>query len=89
MSMKYIQVPAVQTTVLNGDWMIMHEDNLTITRLNETGGLCWTMLQQPQSIEQLAAALSAEYEIAQDVSRQDAESYISILMQNGLIENAV
>lgn len=89
MSVKFVQVPAAQTTVLDGEWIIMHEENLTITRLNETGGLCWKLLEQPQSIDQLAAAMTEEYEVGQDISRQDAVNYISILIQNGLIEHAV
>ncbi len=55
--------------------------------LNETGKLLFSMLMEGCAEEQLVAALTAEYEIGEDVAKKDVARFLSPLRAQGLIED--
>lgn len=54
--------------------------------LTETGSFLWKRLeQQPQTKEELAVALVAEYGITQDVARADASAFVDKAVASSMV----
>lgn len=53
--------------------------------MNATGKLLWELLEQEQSVESLAAALSEKYEVALDVVTADVVKYLEPLKEIGAV----
>ncbi|WP_256218359.1 PqqD family protein [Bacillus sp. MUM 116] len=85
----YIQKENVETTELDGEWILLNTDQLTITKLNEVGGLCWSLLNKEQTAESLALAVSEKFKSTEDKEqlKKDMEEFLSHLDECGLIEN--
>ena len=58
---QYIRKNNYETTSFDGEWVILNTDNYTITRLNETGGFCWSLLSEAQSVHSLSRAVSQKF----------------------------
>lgn len=56
-----------------------------IYTLTEVGSRVWTMLRQPVSLDQMAAAICAEYEVTPDVARRDLAEFVDALLSRRLI----
>lgn len=56
--------------------------------LNDMANRVWRELQQPRSIDQIAAALTAEYEVAEDQARRDVAQLLAELHTLQLIVSA-
>lgn len=57
-----------------------------IIALNETGAFLWRQLEQDCSPEELAAALTQEFEVDLVQARADVRAYLANLQEQGLIE---
>jgi hypothetical protein len=86
---QYIQKKQFETVQIDNEWIIMNTDEYTVTKLNELGGYCWTLLQQPQSISSLITFLSDKYEIENEINHEDLEAFLVELMEYGLVSHAV
>lgn len=64
--------------VLNFDGMLT---------LNESGATLWNVLSEGSSVEGLADALIAEYEVTREQALADAEEFINMLKNVGCIED--
>jgi hypothetical protein len=85
----YIQKTNYETIEIDNEWIIMNTDKYTVTKLNELGGFCWTLLQQPQTIPALITYLSEKYVIENELNEKDIEAFLLELMQYGLVKHAV
>ncbi|MGG1399990.1 PqqD family protein [Bacillus salipaludis] len=85
----YIQKENVETTELDGEWILLNTDLLTITKLNEVGGLCWSLLNKEQTAESLALTVYEKFQSTEDKEKikKDMEEFLSHLDECGLIEN--
>ncbi len=54
--------------------------------LNDTGKTLWQRLQTEATVDDLIAALTAEYDVDADTARAGAERFIEKLRQHGFIE---
>lgn len=54
--------------------------------LNDTGSFIWDALQKDTTPEEIADALCNEYEVAPEKAIEDVSKFISMLMENKLIE---
>ena len=54
--------------------------------LNETGLFLWRMLEQGSTREEMATALSGEYEVEFDEALADVDEYLEKIMRAGCIE---
>lgn len=52
---------------------------------NETGAFLWEMLKEDVSTEELVAALMKEYDIEENIAREDIEAFLDILKKNNMI----
>ena len=54
--------------------------------LNAVGAFIWNLIQEPARVEDLCAALSAEYDVEQDVCDHDVKRLLGELLEQKLIE---
>lgn len=54
--------------------------------LNDTGKTLWQRLQTEATVDDLIAALTAEYDVDADTARAGAERFVEKLRQHGFIE---
>jgi Coenzyme PQQ synthesis protein D (PqqD) len=87
---KYVQRSQCEATQLEDEWVILDTHLYTITKINDVGGFCWSLLTQPKSLEMLVDAVSGEYraESKRETIHQDIEKFLSDLMSCGLVEHA-
>jgi len=69
-------------------WVILHPGQFTVTKVNETGGLCWNLLREPSSPDTLTAALLSSYAITAEEAQADVEAFLSQMREIGLIRHA-
>lgn len=87
--MKYIQTGNYDATELDGEWIILNTDQFTVTKLNEMGGFCWSLLNKVQTSETLAQSVIEKFpsnENAEQI-RIDMEEFLANLQQCGLIQH--
>ena len=58
-----------------------------IKTLNETGTFLWKNIENGMDKEMLKNALMDEYEVDEETAKTDVEEFVSLLINNGLIEN--
>lgn len=58
-----------------------------IKTLNETGAFLWRSIEKGMDCEMLTKALTEEYEVDTETAKEDVKEFVSLLMNNGLIEN--
>lgn len=56
--------------------------------VNELAIRILELLDKPQTLEQLAAQLTAEYEVAEDVLRADLARFTQSLLDEGILTQA-
>ena len=54
--------------------------------LNETGLMLWHLLEQGSTREELATALTNEYDVTLEVALSDVDAYLERLNQAGCLE---
>ena len=73
-----------------GDYIVIptgenYLDFGAVISLNESGAFLWSQLKESKTAEELAASLIAEYGIDNDTATTDANDFISLLTEHGLI----
>ncbi|MEH6949716.1 PqqD family protein [Bacillus sp. JJ634] len=86
---QYIQCENSETTWLDQEWLILHTSNFTITKLNELGGFCWSLLREAQSVDSIIEAVQANYNTIEEITKNDIEKYLLDLDRCGLIQYVV
>ncbi|MBR5309683.1 MAG: PqqD family protein [Oscillospiraceae bacterium] len=54
--------------------------------LNETGVLLWRELEKGAEKEELVAAITAEYDVSEEVAAGDIDEFIEVLKKAGCLE---
>ncbi|MBT2758395.1 PqqD family protein [Mesobacillus foraminis] len=86
---QYIQVNDYETAEFDGEWVVLNTDNYTVTKLNEIGGFCWSMMKEAQTVDSLRQAIEQEFGRSSDNLSGDIEAFLSELMQYELIQHVV
>jgi hypothetical protein len=60
-------------------------DLASIYSFNEAGSVLWAALEQPRSLENLAAMLCQSFEVGLDDARQDADVFVREMQAAGLL----
>jgi hypothetical protein len=84
---KYIRKNNYETAYFDQEWIVLNTDNYTLTKLNETGGFCWSLLEEPQSIETLTGAIVDKFDSEEECVQQDIKTFILDLFEYGLIKH--
>jgi len=87
-NVRYKRSMNVEALEMEQEWLILNADHYTVTKLNEVGGLCWSLLREPQTADSLALTLQDHYEITAQEAEQDVRAFLAQLSQLGLIEDA-
>lgn len=88
MTIQYIRKKNCEATQLDGEFIILNTDNYTVTKLNDVGGFCWSLLSEVQSAGSLVQAVCQEFELVPSTAELDMESFLSDLIQCGLVQHA-
>ncbi|MGQ4665911.1 PqqD family protein [Metabacillus halosaccharovorans] len=88
MNHTYIQKNNYDSTQLDEEWIILNTENFTVTKLNEIGGFCWTLLKEPQTIDSIIREIELNYRVLDLNIQQHINVFINDLLKCGLIEHA-
>lgn len=83
-------IPADKVTdrIIEDEAVILNLDNGQYYTLNYVGTLIWKMLGKQKTLEEISAALKAEYKVDEAHLNKDIASLISNLEHESLIEKA-
>jgi hypothetical protein len=86
---QFIQNGKYDATEFDGEWIILNTDNYTVTKLNEVGGICWSLLNEAQTVDTLSQSLIREmsFETSIEEVKKDVQEFLSHLVECGLIQN--
>lgn len=89
MMAQYIHKGKYEATELDGEWIILNTDDYTVTKLNEVGGICWSLLSEAQTSETLAQSLMEKFSLSEnDIKiRKDIDEFLLNLSQCGLLQH--
>ncbi|WP_309121673.1 PqqD family protein [Paenibacillus sp.] len=85
---EYSRKAGCEAVRLDDEWMIVDTERATITKVNHTGGMCWTLLSSPQT----AASLAEEFRLLYgtgtepETLEQELHCFLSDLHGCGLVE---
>lgn len=73
----YIIIPTGQTVL---------EFNGLIT-VNEVGVSIWKMLQKEVTLEEIVKGILDEYEVDEEIAREDIQEFLKVLVDGGILVN--
>lgn len=90
MTEKYIQRKKYEASQFDDEWIILNTDHYTVTKVNEVGGFCWTLLQSEQTIDSIADAVEEHFNIteARVMLIEDIKDFLKELQQYNLVDYA-
>jgi hypothetical protein len=90
MTTQYMQTANCEATELDGEWIILNPNQYTITKLNDIGGFCWSLLSDVQTVESMTQLIMEKFPAVESERRvkKDIEVYLEHLLQCGLIQYA-
>jgi formylmethanofuran dehydrogenase subunit A len=84
---QYIKKSDYETAQLDDEWIVLNTDQYTITKLNETGGYCWSLLSKGQTVDSLYEAILDKFAPESwKTVKEDIQSFLLELHEYGLIE---
>jgi hypothetical protein len=86
---RYRRKSNYETAHFDDEWIILNTDLYTLTKLNETGGYCWELLCDIQTVESLCEAVVQKYDQGFEGVKEDVDRFLLELHECGLIENVV
>ena len=84
---QFVQTNNCEVTQLDDEFIILNTDNFTITRLNDVGGFCWSLLHESQTLDSIILAFQAKYELSSETLKSDIRIFLSELVECGLVQN--
>jgi hypothetical protein len=86
---QYIQKENCEATELDGEWIVLNVTQCTITKLNDVGGHCWSLLKEAQNAETLTKSLLEKFSAIEDTHqvRKEIDEFLNNLVQYGLIDH--
>ncbi|MDF2939093.1 MAG: hypothetical protein K0Q90_4466 [Paenibacillaceae bacterium] len=84
----FIRATDSEAVELEQEWIILHPDQFTVTKINEVGGICWGLLKEPQTVSSMAGHIVERYEIDSREAEADIEAFLLHMQQIGMIRHA-
>lgn len=88
MTARYRRHPSVRVTALHDEGVALHLDTHRYFTLNATGLLLLEALAEPRTLEELGAALTAQYDVATPEAVSTTQAFIDQCLQRGVVEAA-
>lgn len=85
MASRYRQNSNVAFRVIEGKAVLIVPETAEIKGLNETGTFVWALLQTPASLEEIALAIAARFEVGAAQARADATAFLAEMQKKGLV----
>ncbi|MEI7026104.1 PqqD family protein [Paenibacillus sp. y28] len=73
---------------MDQEWMIMNAEQCTVTKLSESGAVCWELLKEDQSMSSLVAGLQEIYDVTEEEAIRDIDSFLTEMIKAGLVQYA-
>ena len=70
---------------LGAETVILETERGTYFELDEVGSRIWELLQNPRAVDEIAAAVGAEFDVDEDRCREDVERLLAELHSRGLV----
>lgn len=70
---------------IEGEVVIISPEDSHVHELNETASLVWKCADGTRSLEEIAARMAAEYDIAMDAARVDVREIIAVFEEKQLL----
>lgn len=80
--------PDLIATDMDGETVMMSIERGEYFGLGGVGGRVWELLAQPMTLDQLTAAICAEFAVDEDTCRADLQRFTDELAAKGLVQPA-
>ena len=80
------RLPGLAEAEVDGELVALHIENGTYYSFNETAARIWALLDHPQKVSALCAALAAEFEVEAGACREQVMLLLQDLKADGLVE---
>lgn len=74
------------STLVEGETIVLQLDSGTYFSLNEVGAVVWGALDEPRTLSELSACVTAEYEVDEARCAADIRSLLERLLDEKMIE---
>lgn len=88
MTDRFVRKSDLVAADMDGETVMMSVENGRYYGISGVGSVIWTALAEPTDIRTLIQDVCAQYDIAEDICRQDVERFVSDLLEHGLITSA-
>lgn len=90
MKERYVQRKKYEASQFDDEWIILNTDLYTVTKVNEVGGFCWSLLESAQTVDSIAASVAGHFNISEpdEMIIADIKDFIMELHHYGLVEYA-
>ncbi|RAP77472.1 PqqD family protein [Paenibacillus montanisoli] len=88
MTTHYKSVNHMEVIQMDDEWLALDTSTYSVTRLNESGGFCLSMLSEPRNSEDMASELENRYGISAEDAKRDVKVFLTHLLQIGLVNYA-
>lgn len=82
--LKYIQNKDVAWREVDGKAVLVNPTTAETKVLNAVGTLTWRLLEEPRTLDELAAAIETEFRVSRHKARLDADEFLQLLLSKGL-----
>ena len=79
----------IMTADMDRSTVMMDIETGKYYNLGETGGAVWELLEEPMSVGDLVDRLLQEYKVSRETCMEDVQSFLTALMERGLIVEEV
>ena len=76
----------VLTRQFDGESVLLNLDSEVYFGLNAVGTFAWEKLRDGQSLDQIAQALTAAYDVSEEEAMADLDALLGELIEHGLVE---
>lgn len=85
----YRQFGSFETKRVGCEWVIFNMNKQTVTRLNEMGAFCWSLLANTQTIDSVIDAINDKFQLgcSQETVRKDLEDFLFDLLRFNMIRH--
>jgi hypothetical protein len=83
---RYRRAEAVSFTELDGETICLNLEAGQYMGMKDVGQSIWERLDEPRGFDDLVGHVTSEYDVERDTAAADVRSFLSELMDAGLVE---
>ncbi|MVO98677.1 PqqD family protein [Paenibacillus lutrae] len=86
MNTKFRRHQDTEVMLLDGEYVIMHMNRQSITKVNEIGGIIWSLLTEAKTVHELVLCMQEQYETTYETAEHDIRLFLQQLGEYELVE---